>query len=135
MFDENRKRSGYNPHYKEEQLIRKNRWRRFNYYEFIVSEYWEAQKLLWFYRNRGRCAGCRSTDNLQLHHKLYPRDKRFLLLKDYDLVPLCKSCHYKYHQIYGVRRNMQTKTDKFIKVERKIRRRLRRGDEYVRRRR
>lgn len=79
----------------------------FTYHEFITSEYWERQKLLYYDRHNRVCRRCRSKKNIHLHHKVYPKDGRFLRLPDNAFVALCGVCHRDYHDKFGVRQNMQ----------------------------
>jgi hypothetical protein len=99
----------------EKEIIRANRRRKFKYQEFIKSELWTAQKAVWYSRHKKRCARCRSTRNVHLHHKKYPKSGRYLSLADNDFVAFCGRCHAGYHAAHDVQKNMQTKSNRFIK--------------------
>ena len=88
---------------------------KFNYFDFIKSDFWIKQKQDWYSRHKKRCATCGETFGVHLHHKVYPKNKRFLSLKDNDFVCLCKNCHFEYHDLNGVKQYMQTTTNRFIK--------------------
>jgi len=88
---------------------------RFSYREFIEGEWWEKQKQDWYSRHKKRCAKCKSEKQIQLHHKNYPRNGKYLSMRDNSFVALCKICHFKYHKINGVQGYMHTKTNRFIK--------------------
>ena len=53
------------------------------------------------------CARCKSDKNINLHHKRYPKDGRYLSLTDNDFATLCRRCHYGYHALNGVQQHMQ----------------------------
>ena len=87
----------------------------FQYYDFIKSDWWYKQKIDWYSRHKKRCAKCRSMNNIHLHHKVYPKDNKFLNLRDNAFVALCSSCHFIYHKNYGVSQYMQTTSNRFIR--------------------
>ena len=91
---------------------------KFNYYDFIKSEWWEKQKLDWYSRHKKKCAKCEGDKVIQLHHKQYPKNGRYLSLRDNAFVALCKNCHKKYHSKNGVSGYMQTATNRFIRGKR-----------------
>ena len=92
-----------------------NRRAKFEYREFIKSRYWEAQKLVWYSRHKKICARCKSGKNINLHHKRYPKNGRYLSLTDNDFAALCRRCHYGYHALNGVQQHMQRASINFIK--------------------
>ncbi len=89
--------------------------RKFNYHDFIKSQFWYLQKQDWYSRHKRKCARCRTIKGIHLHHKKYPKNGRFLLLNDNAFVALCSKCHFKYHKKYGVFNYMQTTSNRFIK--------------------
>lgn len=89
---------------------------KFSYPEFIKSEWWTKQKQDWYSRHKKRCAKCKCEVGIHLHHKRYPKDRRFLRLDDNAFVALCANCHFIYHKMYGVQQYMQTTSNKFVKV-------------------
>lgn len=73
---------------------------RLEYRSYIRSPAWEEVKRR-FYRSRlyrGRCEACLATDKpLDLHHKTYTRLGYERLS---DLIPLCRECHEKTHEVH-----------------------------------
>jgi 5-methylcytosine-specific restriction endonuclease McrA len=100
---------------KEKQLISENRRAKFEYREFIESRYWEAQKLVWYSRHKKICARCKSDKNINLHHKRYPKNGRYLSMSDNDFAALCRRCHHRYHWLNGVQQHMHRPSVDFIK--------------------
>ncbi len=91
---------------------------KFDYHNFIKSEWWMKQKLDWYARHKKRCAKCKVGVKINLHHKVYPKNKRYLSLRDNAFVALCSKCHFIYHRCFGVSGYMQTTSNKFIKSQR-----------------
>lgn len=107
------------PQYKEyweaKNLIKIHRRKKFQYKEFIGSEFWEAQKKVWYYKHGKKCAVCRKEKNVHLHHKIYPKNYRYLMLKDNAFMALCCNCHKTFHTENGVRQNMQRSSIRWFK--------------------
>jgi len=103
---------------KEKEILKANKRTQFTYREFIESDFWRLQKEIWYSKHKKRCARCKTEDTINLHHKKYPKAGRYLSLVDNDFVALCRSCHFKYHKINGVQKNMQTKSNKFVRSKR-----------------
>jgi len=95
------------------KFTKEERRLKFNYYSFIKSKWWTKQKKDWYSRHKKRCAICKKEKNIHLHHKVYPKNKRFLGLYDNAFIALCGKCHFAYHKEYGVQQNMQTTTNKY----------------------
>src|SRR3990167_3094341 len=73
------------------------------YADYIASPEWRARKKkLWRGTNLHRYPFCRcclrSTKKLELHHKTYVRLGRE---KMSDLIPVCRDCHGRIHEIAG----------------------------------
>jgi len=66
----------------------------------LKAEAWKLLSLI-MRKKAGRCEACLSTECLQVHH-LIPRARgnSVYFLKD-NLVVLCKSCHYSYHNTWS----------------------------------
>lgn len=88
----------------------------FDYYNFIKSEWWTKQKLDWYSRHKKVCAKCKSSTCVNLHHKHYPKNRRFLGIPDNSFVALCSKCHFIYHKQFGVKQYMHTTSNRFIKI-------------------
>jgi hypothetical protein len=101
----------------EKALIAKFKKAKFSYRYFIKSEYWRAYKAVWYSRHKKRCARCKRS-GVNLHHKVYPKDGKYLALKDNAFTCLCRKCHYLYHRKFGVQPRMQTTTNRFVKAAR-----------------
>lgn len=86
-----------------------------SYKEFIKSIWWIKQKEFWYSKHKKRCARCRDTKYINLHHMRYPKGNRFLMMEDGDFVALCRKCHKKYHSIHGVQGSMKRTTARFVK--------------------
>ena len=107
------------PKYKiRNNFTKKERRMKFEYHEFIKSHLWEMQKIDWYSRHKKRCAMCKSERYINLHHKIYPKNKRFLSLQDRAFIALCRTCHFEYHKKHGVKRNMCRSTNSFFKSKR-----------------
>lgn len=102
------------------KFTKEERKMRFFYKDFIISEWWTKQKLDWYSRHKKICAKCKNDKYINLHHKHYPRNGKYLSMVDNTFVALCKSCHFKYHKLFGVEKYMQKKTNKWLKGERSI---------------
>lgn len=92
----------------------------FSYHEFIKSEWWFKQKADWYSRHKKRCAICKAEENIHLHHKVYPKNGRYLGLSDNSFIALCGKCHFSYHKKHGVKQYMQTTTNRFLRVNRQM---------------
>lgn len=69
-----------------------------SYEDYLKSSHWRSLKEKTLRRKRFKhCAKCNSTENINLHHKHY----RFLMHVHelHSIVPLCKVCHNKVHEI------------------------------------
>lgn len=75
------------------------------------------QKEDWYSRHKKRCARCKISSSIHLHHKHYPKNGRFLGMPDNSFVALCAKCHHAYHQEFGVQQYMHTTSNKHLKHE------------------
>jgi hypothetical protein len=67
-----------------------------SYDDFLASNYWERVKAAMHMRHNSKCQQCGTSDNLQVHHKKYPR--RGTELQNLHLLELlCESCHHQLH--------------------------------------
>lgn len=96
-------------------FTKQERRTKFSYRDFIKSSLWSIQKEDWYSRHRKICARCKGIKLISLHHKRYQKNGRYLGLSDNSFVALCKSCHFIYHKIYGVKENMQKTSNFFVK--------------------
>lgn len=100
---------------KEKEILKANRRVKFTYHEFIASDFWRLQKEVWYSKHKKRCARCKTEKYINLHHKKYPKAGRYLSLSSNDFVALCRNCHHKYHLRHGVQKNMQTKSNAYVR--------------------
>lgn len=69
-----------------------------NYLEILQSPEWKKKRLSIMGRDNFNCQGCRSTKELQVHHKKYLPGKMPWEIPSKYLITLCKSCHNKAHE-------------------------------------
>lgn len=63
---------------------------------FLESDYWARVRAAMMIKHNCKCQSCGAIDNLQVHHKSYP--KRYTELQNLHLLELlCKSCHHQSH--------------------------------------
>lgn len=70
------------------------------YRAFIATEFWRLVRLKVLNRDRERCVVCRSTEELQVHHKTYKNHGYEDSNLD-DLITLCLDCHSLFHSKLG----------------------------------
>jgi hypothetical protein len=66
------------------------------YKDFLHSDYWDIVRLIVIDRYGEKCALCGNPDHLHVHHRDYSHhgeEHKYLE----DLIPLCRSCHEKFH--------------------------------------
>ena len=76
------------------------------YNNYLQSKKWKKRRQLSLENNNGVCAFCFTDKNLHIHHKSYKNrvDKSVLGREPGKyLVPLCASCHRKWHFYHGKR--------------------------------
>ena len=61
------------------------------YAEWLDSPEWAAIKAAVFERDAHRCVMCNSPEDLEVHHRHYPRKREKVQLSDLTLV--CRLCH------------------------------------------
>jgi len=81
------------------------------YKVYIKSIYWTRRKNRYYQKYGRRCAVCRGTEYVDLHHKKYAN---YGNERDEDLVPLCRNHHGAFHAQHGVSRDMTEDTAAFI---------------------
>lgn len=68
------------------------------YTKYLRGKHWAEFKEEVFEFWGRKCALCGSKENLQCHHNSYERINHELLT---DVVPICKSCHWRHHRVFG----------------------------------
>lgn len=68
-----------------------------NYDKQYLEKQWLCRRLMIMARDRFMCAACRSTSNLQVHHKVYCSKLKVWEYEDKRLETLCQSCHQSIH--------------------------------------
>jgi hypothetical protein len=81
------------------------------YKVYIKSKYWERRKNRYYQKYGRRCAVCKSTKFIDLHHIVYGG---YGNEPDQNLIPLCKDHHTAFHAQHGVARDMKESTACFI---------------------
>lgn len=87
------------------------------YKEYIKSDFWKDRKREYYKNHKKECQVCKSRWRIGLHHISY---RNLGKEADDDLVPLCWSCHKKYHDIHGVGWDNTKTTYDFITEEMEI---------------
>lgn len=83
----------YSTLYETYRQRRQQAWR--NYYEtYLKSMRWHLLRVKVLTRDEYKCASCKSTDTLQLHHRHYQTLGEESLD---DVITLCKTCHKLFH--------------------------------------
>lgn len=76
-----------------------------NYSKYLKTEHWKNKRAEFFSKlHNSICVICGSDKNLNAHHKRYKSltGKRVLFREHTNqLLPLCTSCHHKFHEVYG----------------------------------
>lgn len=79
-----------------------------SYGDLLFDPRWKAKRAEIMSRDQDRCVICRSTENLQVHHRQYQfvkSESAFKVPWDYDnhlLITVCKSCHQRGHNKFKV---------------------------------
>lgn len=77
-----------------------------DYDEFLKTRYWAAVALKVKFEGRDMCIGCNSFSHpLDCHHKTYERHGMEHFFWKSDLVPLCRECHQREHQLHPALRS------------------------------
>ncbi|MEJ5265416.1 MAG: HNH endonuclease [Bacteroidales bacterium] len=69
---------------------------------------WRMRRQQIIERDGGKCLICKSTDNLEVHHRQYhfhTRINRYAMPWDYPddvLITLCQRCHREGHRLYKI---------------------------------
>lgn len=64
-----------------------------SYQAYVLSGEWRALRAKALERDGGRCRLCDSAENLDVHHRRYPRGNRWDLDSLDALTTLCRACH------------------------------------------
>ncbi len=82
--------------FEAEEKAEQRWWNQLSYQEFLRSDYWNTVRHAVLSRDSNRCQTCGSTQDLQVHHRWYP--KRGTELDHLGaLVTLCSRCHSGEH--------------------------------------
>lgn len=79
-----------------------------SYGNLLFDPRWKAKRAEIMLRDKGSCVICKSTNELQVHHRQYQYvkfAKGFKVPWEYDnklLITLCKGCHQRGHSKYKV---------------------------------
>lgn len=74
------------------------------YTDYLQSTHWKRKRLQVYSRRKKQCSICKSTNNLNVHHKTYTRLGKEKLS---DLVILCQRCHYATHDFHKENKHLQ----------------------------
>lgn len=64
-----------------------------NYSESYNDPRWQERRHEIIQRDEYMCTNCESQKNLQVHHKIYYKDRNIWEYNDNELTTLCKICH------------------------------------------
>ncbi|CCD89864.1 protein of unknown function [Bradyrhizobium sp. ORS 285] len=81
------------------------------YKAYIKSVFWSERRERYFRKHGKRCAVCRTTEGINLHHKVYGN---YGSEPDADLMPLCGRHHIGFHTQHGVKRDMRADTAEYV---------------------
>lgn len=90
-----------------------------NYRQYIRSSLWRKRKNDYYGKYGKKCAVCRSTERVALHHKVYDQ-KKFGYEPDEHLVALCQVHHQDFHDDNQLSSNMVNSTDTFVEEKRQL---------------
>lgn len=79
----------------------------------MKSGYWKRRKRQYFGKFGKKCAVCRNTKGITLHHKIYDRNL-YGNEPDAHLVPLCRDHHREFHTNHELQQNMKQCTDLYV---------------------
>lgn len=86
------------------------------YSVYIKSKYFKKRRNQYFKKFGKKCMCCGKTYHIQIHHLVY-NNYEFGFEKDEDLSALCVVCHSKFHEIYGVKKDMKAEFNSFLENE------------------
>lgn len=66
--------------------------------EELKSPLWKKKREEVFERYGKQCVECGKTNNLQVHHLVYRKNRHLWEYKVDEMIPLCKKCHEKVHK-------------------------------------
>ena len=77
------------------------------YKDYLQSDTWKEFRAKIYKRRKNECRICKSTENLNLHHRYY-RDRAGRDVLKYprgqDVIILCQTCHYSWHKENGFKK-------------------------------
>ena len=73
-----------------------------SYEESLTSDKWKNKRLQILNRDNYQCQYCKSTKNLQVHHKYYSKYPNGKMVEPWNypddaLITLCQNCHTRVH--------------------------------------
>lgn len=73
------------------------------YNQYLQTAHWKSKRLEKL-EDKSVCQICKSTSNINIHHKRYTYDGKSILFNERkeDLVTLCSSCHRLLHKYFGI---------------------------------
>jgi len=92
-----------------------------SYTDYLNSDEWKKKRAERLKLDNYECQCCGATDDLQIHHITYDRLGNENI--DYDLITLCKKCHWQLHttiEVYNkrvkdIKQKYQTEAQKAVK--------------------
>lgn len=83
------------------------------YAEYLQTTYWSICRKRILRLDQYCCWWCDGTQYLQVHHLNYSRRGQE---RDTDLVTLCKGCHFKFHDRYDTKYQLNSGRTKIIAI-------------------
>lgn len=80
------------------------------YHEYLQSDEWKEKRKEIFEFIAKKCAKCKTTENIQLHHRSY---ENIYQESFSDVVPLCETCHKLFHSTFWTE-NLKDNTFLFV---------------------
>lgn len=90
------------------------------YHNFISSDYWKRKRISIIKEGGNKCSICLSAEFLNVHHICYDDVFTSAPEKRGDLIVVCQYHHHKFHDLYGLKRNMRKEWDIYVENERKL---------------
>lgn len=81
---------------------------------YIKSGFWRTRKNNFWQVHGKKCAICKSSKKVDLHHMVY---KNYGVEKDEDLMPLCREHHEAFHTVNVTKADMKQATLDFCQEE------------------
>lgn len=83
-----------------------------SYKTYIKSNLWIKRKNRYWKKYGKKCRVCGSSNYVTLHHKEY--NNNYGDEPDKELIAMCQSCHFRYHDNFPTKKNMQEETSFFV---------------------